>query len=173
MKKLIAILAIFCLVLSFAACAQPQSTENVGTTPNMGNPGDPNAPHFMYNGTKIALNGDMQVILNALGEPKSYSESASCAFEGLDKTYIYDSFVIETYPDGEHDYVYRFWFMDDMVKTAEGIKIGDSSDAVAAAYGAENYNGRNAYIIKSDKYSTTIILADGAVSSIECSITIG
>ena len=173
MRKLIAILAIFCLVLSFAACSQPQTTENVGTTPNMGNPGDPNAPYCMYNGAKIALNGDMQVIVNALGEPKSYYESASCAFEGMDKTYTYDSIIIDTYPDGEHDYVYRFWFMDDMVQTTEGIKIGDSSDAVAAAYGAETYNGRSSYIIQKDKYTITINLENGVVNHIEYGIVIG
>ncbi|MBQ8768132.1 MAG: hypothetical protein IJZ15_00545 [Oscillospiraceae bacterium] len=173
MKRLIAFFGILCMVVGFAACSTPQTTDIKGTTPNVGNPGDPNAYYFNYKGTDIRLNGDMEVVLNALGEPKNYTEETSCAFEGLDKTYTYDSFVIQTYPKGEKDYVYAFWFLDDLVKTPEGVKIGDTQAAVEAAYGAEGYNGRNAYILKKDTYSMTIIQNDGAVSSIQYTITIG
>lgn len=172
MKRLIAILAIVCVVLSLGACAQ-QSSEVTPTNPNMGNPGDPEAYYFTYNGTEIRLNGDMEVILNALGEPKKYTEETSCAFVGLDKTYSYDSFVIQTYPDNGKDYVYQFWFLDDMVKTPEGVKIGDTQAAVEAAYGTEGYNGRNAYIFKLKNYTMNIVLKDGVVSSIQYSIAIG
>jgi hypothetical protein len=173
MKRLIAILALLCMVVGLAACSTPQTTEIKGTAPNVGNPGDPNAYYFTYNGTDIRLNGDMEVIVNALGEPKDYQESASCAFEGIDKKYSYGNFVIETYPKGDKDYVYRFWFLSDLVKTPEDIKIGDSQAAVEAAYGAESFNGKNAYILKKDVYSMTVLLKDGVVSSIEYGIVIG
>ena len=103
MKKIIALLAVFCMVFSLAACAAPQNTEIKGTTPDVGNPGDPEAYYFTHKGTDIRLNGDMEAILNALGEPKSYTEETSCAFEGLDKTYTYDSFIIQTYPRADRD----------------------------------------------------------------------
>lgn len=173
MKKMIAILALLCLVVSLAACSAPQTTEIQGTTPDMGNPGDPDAYYFTYKGTDIRLNGDMEVILNALGEPKNYTEETSCAFEGLDKTYTYGSFVIQTYPKGERDYVYMFWFLDDLVQTPEGVKIGDTQAAVEAAYGADAFNGKNAYILKLKNYTATIILTDGLVSSIQYTIAIG
>ena len=175
MKRLIAILALLCMMFSLVACdnGTNSGTEIKGTTPNVGNPGDPDAYYFTYNGTDIRLNGDMEVILKALGEPKKYTEETSCAFEGLDKTYTYDSFVIQTYPSGEKDYVYAFWFLDDLVKTPEGIKIGDTQAAVETAYGTENYNGRNAYIFKMKNYSMTVILTDGTVSSVQYTIAIG
>ena len=174
MKRLIALLAVLCMALSFAACSAPQTAEPEETSPDMGNPGDPEAYYFTYKGTEIRLNADMEVILNALGEPKNYKESASCAFEGLDKTYSYGSFVVETYPKGEKDYVYRFWFLDDLVKTAEGIKRGDTKEAVEAVYGADAYNGRNAFVLEKKNYKMTIILnKDGVVDSIEYSIVIG
>lgn len=173
MKRLIVIVALLCMVMSLAACTAPQTSDNKGTTPNMGNPGDPNAYYFTYKGTEIRLNGDMEVILNALGEPKNYTEETSCAFEGLDKTYTYGSFVIQTYPKADKDYVYMFWFLDDLVQTPEGVKIGDTQAAVEAAYGADSYNGRNAYILKKDNYSMTVILEDGVVSSIQYTIVIG
>ena len=173
MKKLLALVLALIMVLSLAACGTPEPTTPQGTTPNVGNPGDPNAYHFTYNGTDIRLNGDMEAILNALGEPKSYTEETSCAFEGLDKTYKYDSFVIQTYPKADRDYVYMFWFLDDLVKTPEGVKIGDTQAAVEAAYGSDAYNGRNAYILKKDTYSMTVILNEGVVSSIQYTIVIG
>jgi len=173
MKRWIALLLVLCVAAGFAACSAPETPDNKGTTPNVGNPGDPNAYYFTYNGTDIRLNGDMEAIVKALGEPKSYTEETSCAFEGLDKTYTYDSFVIQTYPKGDRDYVYMFWFLDDMVKTPEGIKIGDTQAAVEAAYGTDAYNGKNAFITKKDNYSMTVILKDGTVSSIQYTIVIG
>ena len=173
MKRFIALLAVLCMVVGFAACSTPEAPSTQGTTPNVGNPGDPEAYYFNHKGTDIRLNGDMQVVLNALGEPKKYTEETSCAFEGLDKTYTYDSFVIQTYPKGEKDYVYAFWFLDDMVKTPEGVKIGDAQAAVEAAYGTDAYNGRNAYICKLKNYTMTVILKGGVVSSIQYTIAIG
>ena len=173
MRKIIALLAVLCMVLGLVACGAPQTTEIKGTTPDVGNPGDPEAYYFTYKGTDIRLNGDMEVVLNALGQPKKYTEETSCAFEGLDKTYTYDSFIVQTYPRGEKDYIYAFWFLDDLVKTPEGIKIGDNQAAVEAAYGADAYNGRNAYIFKLKNYTATVILTDGLVSSIQYTIAIG
>lgn len=173
MKRLIAFVGVLCVLLSLVACGTPQTETPQGTTPDMGNPGDPNAYYFTHNGTDIRLNGDMEAVLNGLGEPKKYTEETSCAFEGLDKTYTYDSFVIQTYPKGDRDFVYMFWFLDDMVKTPEGVKIGDTQAAVEAAYGADAYNGKNAFITKKDNYSMTVILKDGVVSSIQYTIVIG
>ena len=113
MKRLIAFLAVFCLVLSFAACSTPQTPSNQGTTPNVGNPGDSDAYHFTYNGTDIAMHAEATDIIAALGEPKTYTEEASCAFTGLDKTYFYGSFYVQTYPVGDKDYIYSVWFADD------------------------------------------------------------
>ena len=46
---------------------------------------------FTYNGCTIAMNGAAAPVIAALGEPESYTEAASCAFDGLDKTYGYGS----------------------------------------------------------------------------------
>ena len=42
---------------------------------------------FTYNGTKITLGAEAAPIIDALGEPRSYTEEPSCAFDGMDKTY--------------------------------------------------------------------------------------
>lgn len=123
-----------------------------------------------YQGVEITLHAPAAPIVEALGEPKKYTESASCAFDGLDKTYYYGSFYLDTYPQGEEDFVYGWWFADDSLTTVEGIYIGASQADVEAAYGADTFNGNNAYIVKQSDGILTVILTDGAVSSIQYAI---
>ena len=163
MKKLIAILLTLILMLGLAACTttpdtpdQPQSKDPVQDSYS-----------FTYNGKKVALHAPMSEVIAALGKEKSYSESASCAFEGLDKTYGYGSFYIQTYPVGDKDYVFGVWFADDSVTTDEGVYVGMTQADVEAAYGAESFNGTNAYVMTKGKSTLTVILTDGAVSSIQ------
>ncbi len=176
MKKLILIILALCTVLSLTACGpadsnQTDATETTGTKV----PGDyKTALSFTYNGTKIQLHAPAEPILAALGEAKAYTEEPSCAFDdGMDKTYTYDDFYLQTYPLNGKDYVYSFWFASDMVKTDEGIKIGDSQQAVEAAYGADAYNGRNAYIVRKDDGELSVILKDGEVTGITFAVVIG
>lgn len=162
MKKIIAMLLAMAMLLCFAAC---QSTE----TENPGGNTEPvqDSFTFTYKGTKIALHAPAADVVAALGEPKTYSESTSCAFEGLDKSYGYGSFYLETYPIGDKDYVYGWYFVDDMVENDEGICIGSSKADVEAAYGAENYNGTNAFEVTKGSGKLTIILENDVVSSVQ------
>ena len=162
MKKIIAMLLAMAMLLCFAGC---QSTETE-------NPGESKEPvqdsfTFTYKGTKIALHAPAADVVAALGEPKTYSESTSCAFEGLDKSYGYGSFYLETYPIGDKDYVYGWYFVDDMVENDEGICIGSSKADVEAAYGTENYNGTNAFEVTKGSGKLTIILENDVVSSVQ------
>ena len=166
MKKLIAILLAAAMLLCFAGC-QPAETENPGSQTK-----EPvqDSYSFTYNGTKIALHAPAAPIIEALGEAKTYSESTSCAFEGLDKQYGYGSFYLETYPLGDKDYVYGWYFVDDMVENAEGICIGSTKADVEAAYGAENYNGTNAFEMTKGSGKLTIILENDVVTSVQYAI---
>ena len=165
MKKIIAMLLAAAMLLCFAAC-DPTTTEN---------PGESKEPvqdsfTFTYKGTKIALHAPAANVIAALGEPLEYSESTSCAFDGLDKSYKYGSFYLETYPIGDKDYIYGWWFVDDLVETDEGICIGSAKADVDAAYGAENFNGTNAYTVKKGSGMLTVILENDVVSSIQYAI---
>lgn len=169
MKKFLLILTILSLVLSFAACGG-SGTEGGNSGSTITVPEDTFT--FEYKGTKIQFHAEAAPIVAALGEPVKYTESASCAFQGLDKSYYYGSFYLETYPVGDKDYVYGWWFADDSVSTEEGIYIGATQADVEKAYGTEGYNGTNSYTIKRDSGSLTIILKDGLVSSIQYAIKV-
>ena len=165
MKKLIAILLAACMLLCFAGC-QPTETEN---------PGENNAPEqdsysFTYKGTKISLHAPAEQVIAALGEADEYTEETSCAFDGLDKTYRYGSIYLQTYPLGGKDYIYGWWFVDDLVSNDEDISIGSTLAEVDARYGIENYNGSNAFQIKKGSGMLTIILENDVVTSVQYTI---
>lgn len=170
MKKFILIVTVLCLTLSLAACGSGSETGGNTSGNTITVPEDTFT--FEYKGTKIQFHAEAAPIIAALGEPVKYTESASCAFQGLDKSYYYGSFYLETYPVEDKDYVYGWWFADDSVSTEEGIYIGAPQANVEKAYGTEGYNGSNAYTIKRDSGSLTIILKDGVVSSIQYAIKV-
>lgn len=160
MRKLCAFLLALVLALSLGACGNPP----VPTEPAKDN------YVFTYNGIAIMMDVEATDIVAALGEPKSYTEETSCAFEGLDKTYYYGSFYLSTYPMGDKDFVYSVWFSDDTIATAEGIRIGSTQAQVENAYGAQFYNGSNAYVMTKGDSKLTVVLADGIVSSVQYEI---
>lgn len=177
MKKLLIVALAVCMLLSLAACGASTGSEGTVGNNNAGENTTPSTPAedgftFEYKGTKIAFHAPAAPIVAALGEPVKYTESTSCAFEGLDKSYYYGSFYLETYPQGDADFVYGWWFADDSVTTEEGIYIGATQAEVEKAYGTECYNGTNAFVISKAAGSLTIILEDGLVSSIQYAIKV-
>ena len=184
MKRFICLMLVLAMALTLAACggdetpkatnAPSQDNQNVEQQPTDAPDAATEAPvaageayTFTYGSTTIAMNADTAPIVAALGEPKKYTEEESCAFEGLSKTYFFGSFYLETYPDGDTDRVYCVWLVDDSVNTEEGIYIGATQQQVEDAYGAQWYNGKNAYVVKTGDCVLTIILENGVVNSIQ------
>lgn len=122
---------------------------------------------FQYNGVTVSVDADMAVVLEGLGEPNDYFEAASCAFEGLDKTYTYGSFVIETYPQGEKDYVSTVILKDDAVSTAENIYIGSSMADVTNAYGTDYAEQGSMLVYHKDGMKLCILMENDTVTSIQ------
>lgn len=108
---------------------------------------------------------DMATVMESLGEPISYFESASCAFQGLDKIYTYDHYRVETYPDGENDMISSIIFTDDLVETAEGLSIGMTTDDMERLYGTDYEENAGMIIYTKDgKHLKFLIEADVIIS---------
>lgn len=170
MKKLICLILALAMATCLVACGDSNASGgNEETKPGNSNAGvvTDTGYTFKHNGTEIIMNADAAPIIAALGEPKRYTEEASCAFSGLDKTYDYGSFYLQTYPQGDKDYVYSVWFADDGVNTTEGAYIGMAQADVEKIYGKDSFNGSNAYILSKGVCKLTVIIKDGAVSSIQ------
>lgn len=168
-NKFFTLAAVAALSLTLTACGgepssppSPTASPSVGTSPSL----HPTAYVFEIQDASISIDQNMADVLDALGEANSYFEAASCAFEGLDKTYTYSGFVITTRPEGDEDLVNSILLTDDSVTTAEGIYIGSPQADVLETYGDSSAENN---VIQYTLGNTTLnfILEDGVVLSIE------
>ena len=179
MKKFILCLMMLCMLFSLAACGTdtPDTTGPQGSSSTNSDGNNvqehPNAPSLTVNGTKLQLYAKAEPILKALGTANSVNELPTCAIGEMDRQYAYDSFYVQTYSLEGVEYIFSFWFADDLIKTDEGVKIGDTKEAVEAAYGAAAFDGTNCYVITSDGGELRLILKDGVVSSISYTVIVG
>ena len=156
MKKILIYFLLAAMIFSLVACKDNKTSDE-----------NEKVYTFSVGTTQIAINDDAAPILAALGEWRDYAESASCAFVGLDKIYVYSGFEIQTYPVEGKDYIYMIILQDDTVATEKGIRIGNSESSVIEAYGtpdqktegALTYNGKGMYL--------QFLLRDGVVTSIQ------
>ncbi len=92
---------------------------------------------FTYNRVTVYMNGSAKKLLDKAGRPKSKSESKSCAYDGMDRTYTFKDFVVKTYSKSKNgaEYINSIELLTSKVSTKEGIKIGSSKNDVIDAYG--------------------------------------
>lgn len=169
-------LTAFVLALTLTACGgqaevtptpNPQPSAPVAQSSAPAESQSPAAPGsyvFLSGDFAVSIDQDMAEVLAALGEPQSYFEAASCAFEGLDKTYTYSGFQVLTRPDGEKDYVNSILLTDDSVTTPEGVYIGASAADVTAAYGEGESLGSSLCYTKEGTVLSFILENDKVIS---------
>lgn len=98
------------------------------------------------------------------GKELEYSEVASCAFEGLDKTYTYENYEITT---GEQDKITSIYFIDEGVSTTEGVKITDSYDKMIQVYGDNFKNEGNKYTYTKGNTTIEFMVENEVITGIE------
>ena len=122
---------------------------------------------FIVGDTYIGMNEDVETILSELGMWTNYAETTSCAFKGLDKTYSYPGFDLYTYPLNGRDNVNSVYFVDESVKTVEGIGIGSSQEDMERVYGTDYTEEFGVYTYTKDKSTLQFIITDGVIEAIE------
>ena len=122
---------------------------------------------FTYNDISVGMDADVAPIIEKLGEPASYFEAASCAFEGVEKMYTYSGFEIDTYPSGDKDYVSSVILKDDSVSTAEGICIGDALENLQQAYEGDGAENGGMLVYSKDGMKLCFIMQGESIISIE------
>lgn len=132
MKK--GVLALLILTLLFALTACGSSDPAPEKDPE---PAKDESFAFAWNGNDIRP-GDVGTDMAAVaGTEQSYFESPSCAFAGIDKTYTFAGFVIDTTPseDGKDDIIKAIRLTNDSVTTKENVYIGCTAEQVTKVYG--------------------------------------
>ncbi|MGI6326481.1 MAG: hypothetical protein ACOX1U_05890 [Saccharofermentanales bacterium] len=176
-RAAMALLLAFLVTLAFVACDKPPVTEppdpgnSTGQTTTAGI--EPSSGYsFVYRGIEIFINTPVAPILAELGDPIHFFEAPSCAFQGLDKIYTYAGLEIQTYTEGDTDYVYILNIMDDTVSTPEGISLGASPEEVKAAYGNHAAESPNQLLYMSDGCQLKFVFADDELVSIEYALPV-
>jgi hypothetical protein len=90
----------------------------------------------VVNGKTYAMMDEAKPLIDALGEPVSYSEAPSCLYEGFDKTYEYADLTIYTITTKGVDRIDGIDLTTDAWQTPRGIKVGSRQADVFQAYGA-------------------------------------
>lgn len=156
MKKALCLITVILLLLASVACNNTPPEENK------------RAYVFRHGQTDVPVNAEADAILQALGAWVDYSESPSCAFEGMDKVYLYQGFRVQTYSLGGKDYIHSVELTDDSVATAEGITVGALAADVTAAYGTPTSSTDNVmtYVDAQRSMYLQFILRGGTVTNI-------
>lgn len=127
---------------------------------------------FIYQGIEIKIDAKAAAIVEQLGEPLSYFEAPSCAFNGIDKMYTYSGFELDTYPDNDCDYVSAVLFKDDSIATPEGVSIGDTIEKMRQVYGEYSSEDQNLAIYPNGNMKLCFVLENGVITSIEYKSTV-
>ena len=127
---------------------------------------------FIYQGIEIKIDAKAAAIVEQLGEPLSYFEAPSCAFNGIDKMYTYSGFELDTYPDNDCDYVSAVLFKDDSIATPEGVSIGDTIEKMKQVYGEYSSEDQNLAIYPNGNMKLCFVLENGVITSIEYKSTV-
>lgn len=129
---------------------------------------------YVFRDGDIVMEMDAEAgpVLEQLGEPNSYFEAPSCAFEGVDKMYTYGSFELDTYPMGDKDYISAVIFKDDSITTPEGVGIGDSREKLMEAYGGEGTEELGMTVYRKDDMKLCFIFQGDSIASVEYRTTV-
>ena len=162
MKRIVAFLLALPMVLALTACGD--GTVETSSTPT---PQPRDMFVFVYKGCELPMNAEFAPLLETIGEPDTYFEAASCAFDGLDKIYTYGGIELTTYPDGDKDYISSIRLLDNTASTPEGITIGSTTEEVVAAYGNEYTDSGDLYTWENDNAILSILFDNGVAISVE------
>ncbi len=156
---------ILCIMLSVFMLAALVACDNGGA-----NDDTDKAYIFTIDSTSIAIGGEKDAVVIALGEPRDIDRTGSCKTEEMDETYYYAGFDLRfEYSTGKGYLVYMIELKDDTVKTPEGIAIGSSRDAVLEAYGTPTLESSGNLIYRKGGTELTILFGGDTVEVIRYS----
>ncbi|MCL2188282.1 MAG: hypothetical protein FWC16_04370 [Defluviitaleaceae bacterium] len=102
--------------------------------------------YFATQGNTIYLDANIDDVLGKMGEPISTFDRPSCAFEGVDRFFLFAGVQVMTYPINGEDRVHTIMLVDDSQTTGNGIFIGASLDDLLSAYGHDYKYSYGLYI---------------------------
>ena len=168
MKRILTLLIALTLLLAACSASPTASPTGAGSgTPTATPAAADQGFVFTVKGTTIAMHAEAAPIIAALGATKDYFEAESCAFQGMEKSYVYSGFKVTTYELDKVDHIASILILDDSVATPEGVFMNATLEDVVKAYGDKYEQNLGLYKYTSAKMTLSFLLEDGHVTSIE------
>ena len=178
MRKLIAMLALMALVFALAACGADaevnedlvitrgtEATEAVQEAQAEEEIASAKVYSFLAEGVELIPGAAFDAAV--LPKAASVYTVPSCAIEGTDNVYNYNTFEITAYNDGTGEVIYSIYILDPNITTPEGLALGDSVDRVVELYGDDYAVSGTAHEYSSEGTMLSLIIQGDAVASIE------
>ncbi len=163
-----AMILLISLTLLLAGCSAAPTTPPTGAANATATPAAEDQGFvFTVKGTTIAMHAEAAPILAALGTPKEYFEAESCAFQGMERSYVFSGFKVTTYELDKVDHVASVLILDDSVATPEGVFMNATLAEVVKAYGDKYEQNLGLYKYASAKMTLSFLIEDDHVTSIE------
>ena len=158
MKRFLAILMAIAMLSVFAGCDEP--------APSGGNNGGAEEG-FCFTLENVVLTPGAAYPADQLPAPLSVYTVPSCALDGTDNVYQFQTVEVTAFKDSSGEFIYSIFLTDANTPTAEGLYLGDSLDQVTTLYGSDYQ--RNGTEIRYQKGNTllVILLQNDFVFSIE------
>ena len=159
MKRILCLMMAILLMSALVACKIPEESGVAFADP-------------VFKGATLTLDADAKAALATLGDDCKFAETGSCYGDGKDRVYEYTSFKIKTYSNGDKEYILAveiFNDSDETVATPEGIRVGDTREAVIKAYGeaTEASDAKLVYLRADGKVKLQFLLRNGAVTNVQ------
>lgn len=131
------------------------------------------AKGLLYRGVDLIPGERIEEVIDRLGERIGYEEIKSCAGEGVDKIYDYESIELHTREDNGKERIISVIVKDRSIPTPEGLRVGDDIVKAKEIYGdkLESNPSGNRFKVKREGYDLIVFSSDGKVSRVRYEVS--
>ena len=176
MKKIL-ILLLVVLLVTLAACQNGQGTEQTPTTTEpaeveVTTTEEEQTGEVIEEGYSFTLEG-VQLVPGQAFDPDALPEAAfiyevpSCAIEGTDQVYNYETVEVTAYDDGTGPVIYSIYLVDVDTTTEEGLYLGDDLTQVEALYGTDYISDGTQITYTKGETMLILLMENDCVISVE------
>lgn len=122
---------------------------------------------FYFETDGVTITPGTALDLSVLPDANDTYTVPSCAIDGTDNVYMYDTFELTAYDEGNGEIIYSIYLTDANITTPEGLALGDDASRVTELYGEDYEESGTSMTYTKGSTELIIILQNDVVVSIE------
>ncbi|MCD8314510.1 MAG: hypothetical protein LUD44_02600 [Firmicutes bacterium] len=131
------------------------------------NTDDASEEAFYFETDGVTITPGTALDLSVLPDANDTYTVPSCAIDGTDNVYMYDTFELTAYDEGNGEIIYSIYLTDANITTPEGLALGDDASRVIELYGEDYEESGTSMTYTKGSTELIIILQNDVVVSIE------